>query len=121
MKVTVSNIVDHTVSVFDAAIPYDGRGTAFLGVFDWNEDSGLISWFRHGNPLDPWRLCETLVENGYASKHPGGPGTYGHVDYRVTPLFRDTLAFEAEETAEHLRQQEAEIAAETNIPQHLVW
>jgi len=121
MKVTVSNIVGTTISVFDASIPYDGLGTAFLGVFDFDRSSGLISWFDHDNRVDPWTLCEALVASGYASKHPGGPGTYGHVDYRVTSRFRDALAFQAEEAEEHARQQAAEIFAETNIPQHLVW
>jgi len=121
MQVTISAFENDHVSIFDASIPYDGLGTGWLGTIHYSRASGLIDWFRHDNRFDPWKLCQSLVESGYATKHPGGPGIYGHVDYRVTARFRDALAFQAEEAEEHGRQAAAEIAAETNIPQHLVW
>jgi hypothetical protein len=121
VRITIANIVDHKISVFDASMPMDGSGRSFQGVFDYNEDSGHIGWFNPDNPLDPWSICEALVAAGFARKQSYGPGFYGHVDYYVTPAFRAELAQQEAEAQEHYRQQEAEIAAEMNIPQHLVW
>jgi len=123
LRITISQIVAPKISVFDADSPHlnDGSGKAFVGCLSVTEATGLVSWFDPTNPVDPWTICEALVAAGFATKKTYGPGFYGHVDYFVTDAYRAELAQQEAEAEYYGQLAAAEIAAETAIPQHLVW
>ena len=123
LRIDVTQIVAYQLSVFDADSPHlhDGTGKAYLGGFRFSEATGHIGWFDPENTIDPWSICEALVRQGWAERQFRGPSTYGHVDYYVTVSFLQKQEQDEAEAEYYARQAAAEIAAETNIPQHLVW